>query len=378
MQTYHIKKIISSFVVVLVAMLAFSIPAKAADETATVEMSMSPNSTSTLYKEAYKPVNMRIGVEVKAPYPASLTVQPIKNVKVKFPGEMKFVPGNTAVCPDSKIGKEVDTSFDPVTLAKKCPNSVIGNGTAGLYLARGNSASGPTLTDPLLTIFNAGYQNGRPRIKILGYSSGTGVGIYMEGYLTKDNYLSINIPVLSYDSAIGDFNLNFPGYSTATAPSLKGKNKSYVQAKCSSGSWATSADFTLGTRDTAGEPISPSTFANASVTTPCVGAKGTSKLGYVKVAGSKKIKAKKAKTYKVTLRNPGTATTKFVKIKVSGFGVVTRTQKVSSLAPGQVKTFNVKAKLNSKAKKGKKVTIKFRASANGVAAKTGSIKVKVT
>ena len=60
------------------------------------------------------------------------------------------------VCSDDKVGPEVNLSFPPDTIVERCPDSVIGNGKAYLYLARANGASGPSLKDAVLVAFNGG------------------------------------------------------------------------------------------------------------------------------------------------------------------------------------------------------------------------------
>lgn len=375
------RKSLSIFAAISVAIgmsFASAGAANAANETATADLALRPQS-GTLYKNALRPVNFRTAVEVKAPFPASPKVMPMKEIRVTFPSNMKFVPKRkTPVCPDSKVGPRANLSFPPNTIIARCPRSVLGNGTAGLYLAGNNNAAGPTLTDPVLVVFNGGRDNqGRPKIKIYGYSGQTKQGIYMSGALINGR-LDIDIPVLTYDSAVGDFNLNIPGRNSPFA-NRRGKDRTYVQAKCPSGSWTTNARFTLGTRNTAGQPTSPDEIVNApAVRTNCSGAKGRARFGNITVKGAKKIRRGKSAVYRVTLRNTGTNVAKGVRIRVSGKWVKRRSQRVSKLAAGAVKTFKVRAGLTRRAKQGRKTAVKFRATAKKAKAKTKALRVKVS
>lgn len=375
----------------VVALLASAPSARAADETATADFAMTARS-GALYKELRKPVNMRVNVEVKAPYPASPMILPLKKVTVDFPTDMKFVPKrNFPVCPDDKVGPPpVNLSVPPADVIARCPKAVLGNGTAELYLAHVNYPTGPNLKDPVLIVFNGGTTgSGLPKIKIYGYSGGTTAGIYMEGVLQKDGKLAISVPILTADSAVGRFDLNVPatqpikfrapGQTEATdVPGSVGLDKSYVQSKCSTGKWNLNADFVLGTRDGSGQPTSPDSNVSAPpVTTNCTGLAGKPRLARVVAKGPKKIKRAKKGVFRVKLTNNGTATAKAVKIKVSGKWVKARVQRVGKLAPGQARTVRVRVNLTRKAKRGKKTVVKFRASAAKAGAKVGRAGVRV-
>jgi len=359
--------------------------ARAADETATAGFSMASRS-GPLYKEAHRPVNLDLNVEVKAPFPASPQILPLKQVTVDFPTDMKFVPKRGfPVCPDNQVGPPpVNMSVPPAEIIARCPRAVLGNGTAQLYLAHVNYADGPNLKDPVLIVFNGGKTNaGLPKIKIYGYSKGTGAGIYMEGALHNDGKLAISVPVLTYDSAVGQFDLQIPAtqpvqYDNAPVPGSVGLDKTYVQSKCSTGTWNLGAAFVLGTRDTAGNPTSPDSNISAPpVTENCSGLAGKSRFARVTAKGPKKVKRGKKGVFRVKLTNNGTATARAVKVKVAGKWVKTRTQRVGKLVPGQTRTVKVKAALTRKAKRGKKTVIKFRAAAAKTGAKVGKARVKV-
>ena len=356
------------------ASMSFAGPANAANETATVKLTMTPQS-GQLSKTERSPVNWRTALEVKAPFPASPKVQPTKNVKITFPSDMSFNPkDSTPVCPDSAVGPDADLNFDPNTVIARCPKAVLGNGNAELYLAGNQNGTGPTLTDPVLIVFNGGRNSSnQPRLKIYGYSAGTGVGIYMEGALVN-GVLDISIPRLSFDSAVGPFDLNIPG-SNASQANRRGVDKTYVQAKCSTGTWITNATFQLGTRDSGGNPTSPtSTIQAPEDKGSCTGVvTGKGKFGSVKVKkGPGKVKKGKKGTYKVAIKNSGKGTIQNLKVTASGKGVK-GSKTAGSLAKGKSKTITVKVKFSKKGK----IKTKFKATGKGVNAKTATKTVKV-
>lgn len=339
--------------------------ASGAGETATNGFQMSPLDGG-LYKEVPKPITWRVEVEIKAPYPASPQVLPMKRVTATFPTEMSFNPDpKMPECADDKIGPDVNLSISPDEAVSRCPDSVIGNGSSELYLARLNGATGPNLKDPVLIVFNGGRTvAGLPKMKIYGYSKNVGTGIYMEGVL-KDGILDVSIPVLPYDSAVGSFNLNIPG-SDSPFENRRGQTRNYVQTTCKDGQWHGGSEFVLGTRDEAGQPTSADFQISAPpLAIPCEGAVGSPRFK-LKAAGGKTAKRGTKVTYKVTVTNSGTATARKVSLAASGKGVSGRTRLVG-IAPGRSKSVKVKVRL---AKAG---NLKVRFRAGGVPSGSGSV-----
>ena len=365
---------------VALSLLVFCGGAQASGETATAGLTMTPQSGS-LYVQAQKPVFWRVDVEIKAPYPESPEVLPMKRVRTSFPTEMRFNPKKGfPVCPDDKVGPPpVNLSVPPAEVISRCPDAVLGNGSAELYLNRVNRAEGPILKDPVLLVFNGGEtSSGLPKIKIYGFSKGTGAGVYMEGTLDH-GVLDVAIPVLTYDSAVGRFDLNIPGtgpvvYDKKEVSGSVGLDKSYVTTTCATGSWNGSAQFTLGTRDSAGNPTSPDSLVDSPpYSVDCVGLAGKGKLGGVKVKGPAKVKKRKKGTFKVTVRNNGTATAKGVKVRAKGKGAK-GSGKAGNIAPGASKTVKVKVKFTKKGKS--KVTFTAKSSNAGSAKGKKTVKVK--
>lgn len=364
--SFH-KKFLIALISLLVPFSAVS-AAQAANESVSAESTLTPRSGS-FYKDKTVASNLKLDVVV-TPGTGEATVDPIKNVKVTFPDGMTFKPNNN-ICPDSKLNSQSPLG-SPQTIVDSCQSAVVGTGTATILLFRQVSAP---LADPILVAFNAGKtSSGQPKLKIYGFSKGTGVGILMTGTL-KGEVLDIAIPVLSYDSAVSNFNLNFPGEKLDRPDiniSTEGHDPNYVQAKCVNGKQVTNAVFELGTRDPAtGADFGPTTQKTAPTTTKnCSGQAGKAKLGVTKLAGPNAVKNGKTGTFKITLKNNGTATAKNVVVttNVGGKG------KGGNIAPGATKTVAVKVKI--KGKRGKKVNVKFTAKSGNVkVAKAKKVKV---
>jgi hypothetical protein len=312
--------------------------ALAADESAVASIQMSPRS-GTLYREAPRPVNWRVESQITAP-PSSPLILPMKRINTTFPTEMTFNPDPAMpICPDSRVGPPpVNISVPPETIIERCPKSVLGNGTSVVHLA-GTNGSGPwVLVDPVLVIFNGGRNaDGSPRIKVYGFSESLATGTYFEGIL-KRNVLVVDIAQLPFDSAVASFNLNIPG-SESPFPERRGRDPEFVRATCADGFWDSSASFTLGNRDSAGNPTSPDSIVEAPpVTVPCTGATGKPRL-VVKRA----VPVRKGRAYAVTVRNAGTASAIGYRLKAVRPGR-DLTVGLRKLAPGRAVTVRVAAR----------------------------------
>lgn len=359
--------------------------ARADNETATSTLGLKASS-GNLFREAMRPALLSLGVDVRAPWPASPTVLPMKSVRIDFPTDMTFDPkGNFPVCPDNEVGPPpVNLSVPPQVVIARCPGAVIGNGTAELYLARQNTANGPFLRDPVLVVFNGGRTKaGLPMIKVYGYSKGTTAGVYMEGVLQRDGVLAMSIPVLTSDSAVGKFDLEIPAtrpitYDNRQVPGSVGRDRTYVQAKCSTGTWDMTADFTLGTRNAIGEPTSPDSNISApAVTESCFGAAGRPAIGRLVINGPRKVRRNGRATFRVRVTNSGTAVAKRVRIVANGNWVKRGTANGGNLRPGQSRVVRVPVRLTNRARAGGRTAIRFRVTANGAKARAANWRVQV-
>jgi len=368
------KKYIA-LVIAMIVPFALVANANAANETVTATTDLSPQAGGNYFKEVTSSSQLTIRAEVHTP-DDSPKVNPMKNVKITFPSGMTFKPNNskTPVCSDSKLSPTSNLA-DPSAVVSSCSKSVVGSGTAAIFLAKVNLPE-TLIDDPILVVFNAGTNgSGQPKLKIYGYSKTTNVGILMTGTL-KGSVLDIAIPVLSNDSAVKYFQLNIPGGQLDREDinvHVHGLDPNYVQAKCASSPLKTNAVFELGERSyPSGTPTGPTTTVTSPQTTQdCVGKAGTPKLGFNKVNGPSAVKNGKTGSYKVTIKNPGTATVKNVVVTNNRGGKT----KAGNIAPGKTKTVSVKAKI--KGKKGKKVAVKFTAKAGNVkASTTKQVKVK--
>jgi hypothetical protein len=254
------------------------------------------------------------------------------------------------VCPDDQLGPPPTTNCIPVpNMIARCPNSLIGNGTAVFGLAQ---STAPLATrDGEVLIFNGGRVGGLPKIKVYAYSYDTQVGIYTEATLQPDGQLLFDIPRLTSDSSVRTLNLSIPGQQivipkpnfgiTVTLPA--GQDKTYAQAKCVGNAgfpWTT--DFTLGSRDAGGNPIGPPEFVvSDSGTDPCTGVVGRAKIGSVQVSGPARVKRNRPATYRVRVKNTGTTTATGARLRVSGRGI-TFNAPVGSINAGATRTVNVR------------------------------------
>lgn len=271
LKTKKPQKMLAVLIAVLVPFSAFAASsAQAAGEKVSAQTRVTPNG-GKFFKKKKVPSRLAVNAVVT---PGGPVVNPTKRINLVFPAGMTFRP-NRNVCPDKKLSPSSSLG-SPSAILAACKRAVVGTGTAKIYLAK-NQAS--PLDDPILIAFNAGKtRKGQPKVKIYGYSKDTGVGVLMQATL-KGRSLNIAIPVLSFDSAVGEFRLQIPG-PVLNRPELgiktKGKNKRYVMASCPRSPLVTSSTFFLGQRN-------PSTGAPTSGTTKvrskkfkqkCVGRRG--------------------------------------------------------------------------------------------------------
>lgn len=367
----HVKKIAG------VACLALALigvgSATAADETITLSTSVVPNG-GKLYKEVRVPANMSLSVQVHTPA-SSGTINPLKRATMEFPTDLTYNPNNevTPVCTDSQLNEQSNLAAGVAAIVAACPKSVIGTGTANIYLAKLNQPFA-FITDPQLVIFNAGRDDdGNAQMKIYAYSGRTHYGILMHGSLTPKGIQDVFIPVLSADSATSEFTLSIPGpgieveTGSGATQTVKGLDPNYARARCSTGTWTTRGTFTLGERSfPGGTDTSPSTIVEATpYTTACKGLAGHPRLAGAKAVGPKRLRRGARKVFKVKVRNKGTATAKVVKIKASGSG---RGQKKAfKIQPGGTRWTRVPVRITGR--KGSAARIVFRLVTKGSATK---------
>jgi hypothetical protein len=360
----HLKKYVAIAIAMLVPVAAVA-NANAAGETVNATTTLQPRS-GPFYKQVTVASNLKIKVDVTTPG-TSEYVNPMKNVKITFPAGMAFRPNNkkTPVCSDAKLSETSNLS-DPAGVVSACSKSVVGTGTAAIWLAKRN-APNFLIPDPILIAFNGGTNNqGQAKIKIYGYSKTTNVGILMAGTL-KGSVLDIAVPVLSNDSAVKTFDLEFPGPQLSRPDlnvNVRGSDPNFVQAKCASSPLKTNSVFQLGERVyPSGTPTSPTTTVYSPETTQaCNGVAGKPKLKVVKVKGPNAVKNGRKGIFRVTVKNRGTATAKHVVVTSSRGGK----GKGGNIAPGKTRTVKVKVKIRGK--KGRKVAIRFTAKAGKVKA----------
>lgn len=371
---------------IAVISLGLIVPASAgaSGEIPEASFSLTPKSGS-FFNNAFKSANWAVETGVSAPNPPNTELLPTRETTLRLPPEtqMTFNPGNMPVCPDSAIGPTTNNSAPIPTIVAKCPDSIIGNGTATFLLARRNN---PDTTPPSLNgqvvIFNGGLNGGQPRLKFWAYSYDTGVAIYTESTVSPEGEMQIPIPQLTQDSAVNSLNVDMPGVTqqiflpqqgiTITLPG--GQKPDYVQAQCTDGTFPFSADFLLGRRLSDGTPTGPQElFTDVGQNIDCTGIPGSAKLGKLTVKGPSTAKVGKTVTYSVTIPNVGGATATGVRLKVAGRGVSVNSS-VGSIAGESSKTVKIKAKFKNKGKI--KATFTASSSNAGTQKATKTITVK--
>ena len=341
--------------------------------------------SGSLFNNAFKAANWSVQTGASAPNPPILELLPTRETTLRLPGpsQMTFNPGNMPVCPDSAIGPDTNNSVEIPVITARCPNSIIGNGTATFLLNRVNNPnSSPPSLDAQVIAFNGGLVGGQPRVKFWAYSYDTGVAIYTESVLSTTGVLSIPIPQLTSDSAVNTLNVDIPGQTitqylpgvdkTVTIPG--GQKADYVQAKCTNGTFPFSSDFLLGRRLTDGTPIGEGElYTNVGSNATCTSVPAVAKLGKVTVSGPAKAKRGKVATYSVRITNTGALNASGVRLAIAGKGVKINTS-VGTIAGSGSRTVKVKVKFKSKGK----IKTKFNASSSnaGKASATKTVTVK--
>lgn len=260
---------------VLTALLGSGVgTANAANESISLKTTILPKGK--LYKKRSVPGKMQLSVQVEAP---TAKINPLKRAVIRFPRDMSFNPNNrrTPVCSDKKLGPTSNLAAGIAGTVKNCPRSVIGTGTAKIYLAKVNTPAA-LVGDPQLIIFNAGKdKRGNAKIKIYAFSKTTNVGVLMRGSLSRTGVINVFIPVLSNDSATASFVLAIPGPPIKDGgKTFRGRDGRYIRIKCSKGKWVSSGTFTLGERSyPGGTPTGPSTTVKTKPSAQkCRGARG--------------------------------------------------------------------------------------------------------
>ena len=356
----------------LAAMFSLSAAGVATAETATSQIGIVPQGKT--YESQFAPANLSLAADVIPAVPPTTNLAgqpaltPILTTQYNLTKDQKFVPDpKQPVCTAINEGNASSFNIPPDAAIALCPDSLVGNGNANILLANALIPGGANLlTDPILTVFNAGTDSqGRGILTIQGYSASTKAGIYMKGVL-QEGILRIDVPRLTADSSTTTLEVNIPGEL--------GQTKDYVQTKCSSGKWIVNATLKLGFRDAQDNVSGEQTLNTVAQSIPCQASAGKPKIGKVTVKAKGKVKANKISKFKVKVKNTGSATAKNVKITPKGAAKGVK-RSVSNIAPGKTKKYTVKAVV--KGKKGKKATVKFKVAASKTGAKVGKTKVKL-
>jgi hypothetical protein len=355
-----------SIAMAIIVALAIAVPgtASAAGETITLQNSVVPHG-GKLYREKRVPASMSLSVQVHTPA-SSTKVNPLKRAMMKFPTDLTFNPNNrrTPICADSKLSNQSNLAAGIEATVALCPRSVIGTGTAEIYIAKVHSPTA-LIADPQLIIFNAGRDShGNAKMKIYAYSKTTNYGILMYGSLTPKGIQNVFIPVLSNDSATAQFTLSIPGPGIQVddgnggTKTIKGLDPSYARTKCSTGKWTTGGTFTLGERTfPGGAEIGPETVVDATpFTMRCTGLRGHPRLSKARARGPRRSRRGARKIFKIGVTNTGTAIARRVKVRVSGGG--RGRSKMPKISPGQTRWTKIRVRVTGR--KGSRAKFVFR------------------
>ena len=374
-------KLIKTAAAGLILAFALAVPgmANASGESAEASFTMTPKQ-GQFQKNTLLPAKWEVKTTIST---AAAEILPMKIADLKFPaGQMTFNPGaGMPVCGDDQIGPPpTNMSVSVPNAIARCPDSVLGNGTAKFVLGR-NNLNPAAVLDGVMVIFNGGIKAGRPLIKVYAYSYDTNVGIYTDAALQADGTLEFRIPQLTADSAVASLNLAIPssnitlnnwgpGDETVILPA--GQDPNYVKGRCATGSWPFDAIFTLGTRDLAGNPTGTENIVNDPGATPCTGAAAPAKIGSVRILGPGIAKRNRPVAYRVVVKNTGNATAKGVRLRLSGRGV--RVNKpVGNIPARKSKTVRVVVRFRSKGR----VRIVAKATSRNAGTRSGAKVVRV-
>jgi hypothetical protein len=320
----------------LVALAIVAVVPAAANqgETAEADIAITPRAGDTFFTNAFKNANWGVETAIipAGPFPEVPTITPMKVADLGFPPSnvLNFNPkASMPVCPDNQLGPPPTSNSVPVpTMLARCPDSLLGNGTAVFALAQSTS---PVATrDGEILIFNGGRVGGLPKIKVYAYSYDTQVGIYTSAILQPSGQLRFEIPQLTSDSSVRSLNLSIPGQRVVrekpqfglTVVLPPGQDPSYVRARCVDSGFPWTADFTLGSRDNGGNPTGPPEYVvSDSGTAPCTGVLARARIGSVNVIGPNRLKRNRPRVYRVRIRNAGTAAATGVRLRVAGRGI---------------------------------------------------------
>gem|GEM_PF-596468 len=348
---------------VCLLLFAWVLPAiaNAGDESADAEFTITPKSGATFFNNAFSAAQGTVNTVITLPGPSDdyPKITPMKVADLRFPPAraLTFNPKpSMPVCPDGQLGPPPTTNSVPVPqMIARCPKALIGNGTALFALARNTKPS--AARDGELLIFNGGRVDGLPKIKVYSYSYDLQVGIYTSAILQPDGRLRFEIPSLPVDSAVTAMKLAIPGRRTVRPkPTLDttvilpaGLDANYIQVKCAGKQglpW--SADYTLGERDTGGNPINgPELFLADSGTVPCTGMSADPRIAGLKVTGPGRALRNRMTVFRVRVRNTGGTPATGGRLLLSGRGV-RAVVRVGNIAGGQSRTVTIRAKFRVK------------------------------
>ena len=210
----------------------------------------------TILEDTPRPVRFDLLLGV-SPGAGRSRVSPAEEITVALPDGLVAVPGEAlAECSEPAL-LDNPTYSDPATILASCADSVVGTGTASIFL--GGFASAP-LTDLNAILFYSGKDgSGQPTIRIYAYSALGHFGFSIVG-VWKEHELLLSLPTLPSGSAMQALRLFFPG-DGINRPDLgfdysatQSRDPGFVRASCPTGEWITGAGFEMGSAEAGGGP----------------------------------------------------------------------------------------------------------------------------
>lgn len=265
-------RIKTTFVATSLLVLAGAPVALAVGESAQGEFGVKSLKQKFSSKE-FKPASLKWGVQV-APAEGAVTILPMRVAHMKFPSSktMRFQPSQK-IKPCRKASTLL-VGPAPVVY-ERCPQSVIGNGEATFQL--GQSVSPLAFRKGTVVILYGGRSGSNHRIIFSAWSGDTNAGVATSGVLLPSGKMSVELPVLTADSAVTSLRLQIPGSpvkgtwgSGAPYELQPGSDRGFVRMRCRKGSSLRfGADLLLGARNGEGIPYGPTEELAVSATSRC-------------------------------------------------------------------------------------------------------------
>ena len=350
-----------------------------ANETLSSHASASSSQSGSFLNNGFKSANWKVDEHGSRSPLGEPEILPSKVDRHRLPaGRDDLQPGQHAGMPATR--SDPTTSACRLTyVVARCPNSVLGNGTAQFALrprpdGRCSTASSSSSTVGRRTVARWSRSTPTPTTPTSA--------IYTEAALTDAGRLKFDIPQLTADSSVTTLDLAIPGTRqvlsgidpgrrrTSSCRRARRPTTSRQSARPAQFPWDTK--FTLGTRASDGTPTSPDTFTMDSGSEACTGVTGKAKITKRQGQWSVQGQAQQDRDLQGQNQEQRRSHRQGVRLKVSGRGVSFNTS-VGKIGAGKTKTVKVKVKSRKKGK----VKATFKVNSKNGGSKTANKTIKV-